>query len=342
MRRSCAFSKAAGALLVGSVALLAVSAKTSPLVEDEAELMRPAERAYLAEYHDYLLADHDIDYRVVTAVDVGDINIHAVRRFEELAAGARSSTGRGLLLLVDPAQDLVRLEVGYALEGVFPDGFVAYVEQRQMVPFFRAGRVADGILAASELIVARAQQAEANAGFDGAAWSAGSGGAGATAPAKLGAGGAAKFADGAADIPPGRTPGETLGAYLSAMAARNANPGLTLYTPATRDMLAGWVMTPAQMTTLVKTYRRCTAETARFGPRGRLAVIRYPVRERACAPWFFRKIAGAWALDLTMMQKSIRFGRTNAWHFDQDAEHPYGFAFADWRFDGKGFPVGRR
>jgi hypothetical protein len=45
------------------------------------------------------------------------------------------------------------------------------------------------------------------------------------------------------------------------------------------------------------------------------------------------------SLDLTMMQRAIRFGRANARHFDLAANNPYRFAFADWRFDANGFPL---
>jgi uncharacterized protein len=330
-------------------------------VDDGAALMSREQRARIAEYHGYLLQDHDIDYRLATAEGVGDIARFAVTRFAAAGVGAASATGRGLLLVIDPAQDRVRLEVGYALEGVFPDAFVAYVEQRQMVPFFRAGRVADGILAATELIVSRAQRAAANAGFAGEAWFAGSGGGGATAQAALGQGWTNPTAPGAttdaattdaatadaatadaatadAATAAGRSPEETLARYLDAMAARNADPGLALYTADTRAMLRDWVVTPAQMTNVARTYRQCTPERTRTDETGRLAVIRYPARQRACAPWFFRRAEGGWALDLTMMQKAIRFGRTNAWHFDPAADHPYRFAFADWRFDANGFP----
>jgi uncharacterized protein len=304
--------------------------------------MAPGEREALAEYHGYLIQDHDIDYRVVTAAAVGDINLYALGRFEELAPETRSATGRMLLLAVDPAQDLVRLEVGQALEGVFTDGFIAYVEHRQLVPFFRAGRVADGILATTELIVMRAQRAAANAGFEDEAWAAVSGGAGATAPADLNAGPVARRPAAGPRPAAGTTPGATLQAYFKAMDRRDDAPDLAIYTPATRDMLRGWVVTPAQMDTLVKSYRRCHPEPVRFGPGADLAVIRYPVGERACAPFFFRKLDGTWALDLTMMQSAIRFGRTNAWRFLPGAAHPYHFAFEDWRFDRNGFPLAGR
>jgi uncharacterized protein len=347
MSRSISLAVAALLLaLAGAFLLLGRNPETG-LVEDGAELMTREQRAFVAAYHDTLLRDHDIDYRVVTARGLGDINRAAVARFEDLAGTSRSRTGRGLLLVVDAEADLVRLEVGYALEGTFPDAFVAYVERRQMVPFFERARVADGILATTELIVARAQRAAESGfggGFEGETWIAGSGGAGATAPARLGAGPQAAAREKApareeaAAVPAGRTPAETLAAYFTAMGARNADPGLDIYTPETRRMLEVWVMTPAQMDNLVKTYRRCHGEPARRGPDGRLAVIRYPPSERACAPWFFARVGGAWALDLTMMQRALRFNHSNYWRFDMSARHPYRFAFDDWAFDRHGFP----
>jgi uncharacterized protein len=314
----------------------------SELVEDGAGLMTEAERGFLARYHDRLLAGHDIDYRVLTARGLGDVNQAAVARFEEIAQDLRSETGRGLLLVVDAEQDLVRLEVSYALEGVFPDAFVAYVEERQMVPFFERGRVADGILATTELIVTRAQNAAANAGFESEAWIAGSGGAGATTAANLdanlGAGPAPVQPTNQAPVSPGRSPGETLAAYLTAMADRNADPNLDIYTAETRRMLSQWVVTRAQMDNLVKTYRRCQPGSLRLSPGDARAVIRYPQAARHCAPWFFERDGAAWALDLTMMQQAIRFNHDNYWRLDPSVAHPYGFAFEDWRFDRHGFP----
>lgn len=326
------------AAVLTAVALVANRTAAPGLVDDGASLMSDDRRQSLAEYHVYLAQDHDIDYRVVTGADIGDINAFAVERFERLAATSRSGSGRGLLLVIDAAQDIVRLEVSYALEGVYPDAFVAYIEHRQMVPFFAHGRVADGILAATELIVTRAQRAAANAGFEGEAWSNLSGGGGATAPARLDAGPEPAPSRPQARVPAGRTPAQTLEAYFAAMQDRNADPDLEIYTPETRRMLRNWVMTPAQMDNVAKTYRRCHAEPARFGPNGDRAVIRYPIGERACSPWFFHRMEGGWALDLTMMQTVVRFGRTNAWHFEPGVEHPYRFAFEDWRFDHRGFP----
>lgn len=328
--------------LVGYTASgLILSENTPALVADEAALMTEEQRAFLAEYHGFLVDDHDIDYRVVTARETGDINRFAVDRFSQLFSRSRSTTGRGLLLVVDPAQDQVRLEVAFALEGIFPDAFVAYVEQRQMVPFFETGRIADGVLAATELIVTRAQHAAANAGFETEIWATASGGGGAVAEARIGQGPVERPARRSFSLSSsGKTPAAILSAYFEAMSRRNADPDLAIYTPETRRMLKDWTVTDAQMDSIVKTYRNCAADPALIEDGH--AVIRYRIGDRACAPFFFERIDGQWALDLTMMQRAIRFGRTNAWRLDPSARHPYAFAFDDWRFDRNGFPIGAK
>lgn len=40
--------------------------------------------------------------------------------------------------------------------------------------------------------------------------------------------------------------------------------------------------------------------------------------------------------------KAIRFGRSNAWHFDLSRQHPYSFAFEYWVLDANGFPIRSR
>ena len=307
------------------------------LVDDRAGLLTSEQRDNVALHHAFLLSDFDIDYRLVTVRNGGDLVGFGAERFKALEVGALSGSGRGLLLVIDPAQDRVRLEVGHALEGVFTDAFVAYVEQRQMVPFFQAERIADGILATTELIVAEAQKAVARSGFDAAPGVAGSGGAGAAARARIGEEAAPVDESGPA-VPAGATPEQTLGAYFDAMRARDARTRLDLYTAATQAMLQDWVMTPAQMDNIVRTYRSCTAEEAKLAPDGRRAVIRYPPAERQCSPWFLAIEQEGWKLDFTLMQGAIRFGRDNSWRFADGVPGTYAFAFGDWSFDSNGFP----
>jgi uncharacterized protein len=157
-------------VIAGALPLIAtVRQLPAPLavsVMDWAHLLGARERSVVADYRDRLRRDHDIDYRLVTAGAAGDANWASREAFAALGVGERSGNGRGLLLVIDSGADQARLEVAAPLEDVFTDAFVTDLEQRQMAPFFREGRVADGIVAATELIVARAEAAAAGKAFD--------------------------------------------------------------------------------------------------------------------------------------------------------------------------------
>ena len=328
-----------GALLLALALHHALAPAPVPSVIDGAASLSEGERVSIARYHDALLADHDIDYRVVTARTGTDVDRTGHKAFAELGAGERSGSGRGLLLLVDPSADRVRLEVAAALEGVFTDAFVAYVEQRQMVPFFRGGRVADGILATTELIVARAQEAAAGEAFDPATPASFSLGGGASTAARIGAGRERARSQDGKEVAPQTTPEATVGAYLAAMAERNGRPDLAIYSRETRRMLGSWTMTPAQMDSVVRIYAGCPGGEVRFGAGGELAAIRYAPWARQCAPWFLRREKGRWMLDLAATQRVVRFNHRNQWRMPDPENHAYAFAFADWRFDRNGFPL---
>jgi uncharacterized protein len=335
--RWASISLAAIALAAGVWALSRVAGFGAPaLVKDPAGLLHEAQREHMALYHGLLLTDHDLDYRVELVRGVGDLDLYANRRFNELRVGSRSATSRGLLLVLDADQDQVRVEVGYGLEGSFPDAFVAYLERHQMVPYFRAGQIGDGVLAATELVVTRIQNARARAGWEAEPWASGSGGGGARARAELGRGPAPSPA--APEIAAQDSPQGTLRAYFVAMGARNGRPDLDLYTESTRALLGGRVVTPAQMDNLVRSYRGCQPEPARVDRTGTRAVIRYPVEPRRCSPFLLVRENGRWRLDFATAAHAIRFGRSNAWRLIHEKIGPYAWAFEDLRFDRHGFP----
>jgi uncharacterized protein len=340
MRRSSIWiSVAITALLITGGALLRhASSDRAALVDDDLGLVTPEQLAQISEHHSFLLHDHGIDYRVVTRSTGDDINGFAARYFDHNRVGSESPHGHGLLLVIDPELDKVRLEVSRSLEETFVDAFVAYIEQRQMVPFFAKNRIADGVLATTEMIVTRVQNAKANAGFSTESWAAATSGAGATSKAGINQGGDEAFRQGI-DHRAAGSPLATLDQYQSAMSQRNLRPDLDIYSADTRAMLKDWVMTAAQADNQAKSLKQCNPLGVKFSDDRELAVIRYPIRERSCNPWFMVFEDGAWRLDLTMMQRAIRFGRTNAWHFASGVRHPYQFAFADWEFDENGFPV---
>lgn len=71
--------------------------------------------------------------------------------------------GRGLLLLLVDDAKTVRLEVGYALEDVFTDSLVGFVEDLQLGPNYRAGDLGLALIAVLELLEQRAQLKAQNA-----------------------------------------------------------------------------------------------------------------------------------------------------------------------------------
>ena len=156
------------------------------LVEDRAGLLSGAEETNVTRWHAALLDQYDIDYRVLTVDEAGDSNRLAHNHFEQARVGSLSGTGRGLLLVVDSERERVRLEVARELESVFVDSFVAFVEREQMAPYFAAGRVGDGIVAASELLVSRAEQAIETSELDERKVAASTAGAGAESAAESG------------------------------------------------------------------------------------------------------------------------------------------------------------
>lgn len=304
--------------------------ETRPLpVDDRAGLLTPAEEVRLAEWHAALLAQFDIDYRVLTVASTDELSRLAVRTFETAEVGGMSETGRGLLLVIDTGGQRVRLEVARQLEGVFVDSFVAYIEREQMAPFFSGGRVADGIVAASELIAGRAEQALAAGALDDREIAATSAGGGAEADAMLDGGLDRPTASRETDTAAAGDPGDTVAAYLAAMAAHNADAALDLYTPASKEMLSGHVVTRAQMDNLVRTYRDCPHPE--LSQQDEIAVLQYPPQAAGCAPWLLeRGPDGGWRLDLVVMQRAFRFDTRNRWRVaDAGALGPYGFAFRD-------------
>ena len=305
------------------------------LVDDAANVLSVAEERQISRYHGLLRSDYNIDYRIVTGENLGDLDRYAVEHFRQQAIGDASTQAYGLLLILDTTSNQVRLEVGYALEPVFVDAFVSYIEQQQMTEFFAVSRIADGILATTELIIQRAEEAASNNGVVSEFQTPGTGGGGARTEARLGEGPSERRNDSVNENPE-ESPEAVLATYQRAMAEQNNNPDLAIYSLKTREMLEDWVMTPAQMDNVARSLRECKVERAFH--HGESAVLRYPIAERTCPPYFFVWEQDHWRLDFTVMVDALRFGRGNQWRLEPGYLGRYVFAFRDLRFDRNGYP----
>ena len=292
------------------------------LVKDDAGLLDGAGIAKVADYHDALRAGYDIDYRVITAEGESDLSLFTANAFAEHQVGQLSSSGRGLLLVIAPDQNKVRLEVGRNLEGIYTDAFVKYIENEQMIPFFRKQRVADGILATTEMIVSKAQ--EASAAFDSRGQAEPSTGAGAITAANIGVEDKQAPSQNKPDVSArGESPQDVVHAYIQAMAQGNDRPDLDIYTLAAQQMLSNWVVTKAQMRNVVRDHRKCTGESAFI--QGDTAVVRYDAHQKVCSPYFLHHEDGEWRIDFAIMQKLIQFDQHNHWHMFTPNEFDYAF-----------------
>jgi len=81
-----------------------------------------------------------------------DIEAYAVRAFESFKLG-RKGVDDGVLLVVAKEDRKVRIEVGYGLEGAIPDIAAGRLIQEYMVPKFRQGDYAGGVVDATAQLV---------------------------------------------------------------------------------------------------------------------------------------------------------------------------------------------
>ena len=93
---------------------------------------------------------------VIQSLDALSIEEAAVKLFELWSIGKKSKDN-GLLLLWSTGDRRVRVEVGYGLEGVLPDGKVGAILDAYVIPKFRSGEFDDGLLAGVDALLSAAR-----------------------------------------------------------------------------------------------------------------------------------------------------------------------------------------
>ena len=156
--------------IVAAVAVLAASAARAdaPLpeltqpVHDLAGVIDPAAEAEIDRMSRALQAASGDVVVVVTVASVepyADVREYAVRLFENHGRGIGSREDNGVLIVLALRERSVRIEVGYGLEGWITDGYAGETSRQVMVPEFRAGRYAQGLVAGTARIVGRIAEA---------------------------------------------------------------------------------------------------------------------------------------------------------------------------------------
>lgn len=84
---------------------------------------------------------------VVTFKDIGGANIDEFtnRLYEKWGVGKKGED-RGIMILLALKERRVRIEVGYGLEGIIPDGLAGQIRDQAIVPYLKKGEYGLGLL----------------------------------------------------------------------------------------------------------------------------------------------------------------------------------------------------
>ena len=158
-------------LALGLAALPALSAeikfpRLTGRVVDDARLLTPEQEQALTGKLARLEQQTGDQLVVVTLPSLQDQEIEdfGYQLGRAWGIGQKENDG-GALLIVAPNERKVRIEVGYGLEGVLTDAYSSMIIRNDILPAFRSGDYAAGIIAGTDAVIAQltADPAEAQA-----------------------------------------------------------------------------------------------------------------------------------------------------------------------------------
>jgi uncharacterized protein len=84
---------------------------------------------------------------VVTMPDIGgaEYNDYANRLYSEWGIGKKGED-KGVLIFVTVKERKMRIETGYGVEGILPDGLVGEIRDRYMIPYLKQNKYGEGLL----------------------------------------------------------------------------------------------------------------------------------------------------------------------------------------------------
>ena len=141
------------ALLLVSRTCLALPEPAGP-VSDFANILSEATEQQLLTMIRGLEADTTAEVAVVTVQSLDGMTVedYAHTLFTTWGIG-RKQVDNGVLILVAVADRKMRIEVGYGLEGILPDGLAGEIIRKQFTPRFKEGDYDGGILAGTTRVV---------------------------------------------------------------------------------------------------------------------------------------------------------------------------------------------
>lgn len=116
-------------------------------VYDEAGIIDKDTESYIVDINKelYNKTGAQIVVATVNSLDDMDINYYATALYEKWKIGSQEYDN-GMLLLIVPDNRELWIEVGYGLEGPFPDSKVKRIIDDYILPYFAEERFSDGVL----------------------------------------------------------------------------------------------------------------------------------------------------------------------------------------------------
>jgi uncharacterized protein len=120
--------------------------KPKGLVNDFADVIPPDYEQRLVQVTQELLKKTEVPIVVVTMADIGgeDYNEYANRLYEAWGIGKKGED-RGVLIFITIKERKMRIEIGYGLEGLIPDGLAGEIRTRHMVPYLKQNLYGEGL-----------------------------------------------------------------------------------------------------------------------------------------------------------------------------------------------------
>lgn len=291
---------------------------------DKVQILDAAKIKQLEYYHQTLMAQYDIDLRFLTGTITA---AETINYYKAAKIGEKSKTKNGALLMIDPQSALLRFHASSGLRDVYDENFVSYLENQQMVPFFKADKVSQGIVVTGEMIVARTTDAFAGKPFVAVDYRD-------AVTRLLGDQSQPQKNTVATDM---QRPAEVVSAYQRMLTMGDTSYDSPVYSKASRAFRMTSSAMPKDLQAEVQFHQNCNIYKEVVLHTG-LAAMLYDVTQRQCSPYLLVMENGAWRIDLPSMAKHIRTNPQKEWSMDLTTPFIYADAFLDWTFDKVGVP----
>lgn len=128
--------------------------KPAGYVNDFANFLKPETKKALEAALRKLEQEKGHEIAIVTTHNLQETTIEdlAVRWFEVWGIGKKNADN-GILMLIVPSERLMRIEVGYGLEGAIPDSLAGQVMDNLIIPKIQAGEPDAGVIAGVDALI---------------------------------------------------------------------------------------------------------------------------------------------------------------------------------------------